>query len=71
MNAKTQAIGKMLGNVAAGLKGGVSKIGGYLKENERLNKAAASAMDKKYPGGWSQSAGNISELQSIKKKIKK
>lgn len=42
-----------------------------MKENKRLNDEAAKVMDKKYPGGWSQSATNMAELQKHRKAVKK
>lgn len=70
MNAKALAIGRKVGKVVKGIGSTVKKVGGYLAENQRLNQAAASVMDKKYPGGWAQSASNMSELQSIRKTLK-
>jgi len=71
MNAKTKALGKKMGVGAIGLIGkGISKVKTYLKDNERINRAAASEMDKRYPSGWGQSSSNINELQQIRKKIK-
>lgn len=49
-------------NLLAGIKG-------KLDENEHLNRAAGEAMDKKYPGGWAQSATNMTEFKQIKRGI--
>lgn len=46
------------------------KVMTALEKNERLNKQAAAIMDKKYPGGWSQSATNMTELNAIRRKLK-
>lgn len=43
----------------------------YLETNKRLNDQAASIMDKKYPGGWAQSATNMTEFNQIKKGLKR
>lgn len=54
----------------AGLKV-YNKTMDYLDENKRLNDQAASIMDKKYPGGWAQSATNMTELNQIRKGLKR
>jgi len=41
-----------------------------LEKNDNAFKQAESIMNKKYPGGWSQSATNMTELEDTVRKIK-
>lgn len=47
------------------------KVMTKLEESSRLTNQAVSIMDKKYPGGWSQSATNMTELNDIRRGLKK
>lgn len=46
------------------------KVMTAIENKKRRDAAATAAMNKKYPGGWSQSATNMTEWSDIRRNIK-
>lgn len=47
------------------------RVSRRLKGNKQLQDLAAKRMDKKYPGGWSQTPTKMAEFKKMKKDIYK
>lgn len=78
METPFQAVGRGIKGALSMIPGvstvgkAVNGIGNYFKENADLNSQAVDAMNKKYnsSGGWADSPTNMTELNSIKDKLR-
>lgn len=68
---QTNPTGASVGNLVYNVKRPFKAVGKYLKENERLNKAASAEYNRRMGGPTSDSPYNMAGIMKIKKELKK